>query len=291
MDTLVFLVLKAGDLMRLLRHPLLALGEAGRTPSPGRLLAALLPALLVLLAACASTQAPAPFPTATIAAPTATCTPSPTPHPLLVYLAAHGNPDLPEIALTFDDGPSPQYTEAILQVLRRYHVKATFFMLGIWVQRYPDLAREVVADGHAVGDHSWSHPDLTQLSASQITQQLSMTSAAIQQITGVQTTLFRPPFRDYNRQVLDIAASLHLSTILWNVDPHDWARPGTGPIISTALGNAQNGAIILLHDGGGDRSQTVAALPSIIGQLQARGFTFVTIPQMLLHLPPTSGAG
>lgn len=249
----------------------------------------LLSAMLVMLAACESSQASPPNQKAT---PTsaATNTPSPTATPQLplVYLLAHGNQDLPEIALTFDDGPSPQNTQAILDVLRRYQVKATFFMLGTWVEKYPDLARAVVADGHAVGDHSWSHPDLTQLSASEITQQLTSTRDIIQQVTGVRPVLFRPPYRAYNRQVLDIAASLHFSTVLWNIDPHDWEMPGKGPIISTALGNAQNGAIILLHDGGGDRSQTVEALSTIIEKLQAQGFTFVTIPQMLLHLAPTS---
>jgi polysaccharide deacetylase family sporulation protein PdaB len=222
---------------------------------------------------------------------TDTPAPSPTPEPPLVYLTAHGNPDLPEIALTFDDGPALQYTEDILQVLRSHHVKATFFMLGRWVQQYPDLAREVVADGHAVGDHSWSHADLTQISASQAMQELTSTRDIIQQVTGVKTTLFRPPYRAYNRQILDLASSLHLSTILWSIDPHDWEMPGVGPIISTALGNAQNGAIILMHDGGGDRSQTVTALSSVIEQLQAQGFSFVTIPEMLSHLPPNRSGG
>ena len=263
---------------------------APRSATAGRLLAALLGAVPVLLAACGGAQQPA-SPTSAVPTSTGTPAPSPTPEPPLVYLTAHGNPDLPEIALTFDDGPAPQYTEAILAVLRRYHVKATFFMLGRWVQQYPDLAREVVADGHAVGDHTWSHADLTQLSESQAMQELTSTRDIIQQVTGVKTTLFRPPYRAYNRQILDLAFSLHLSTILWSIDPHDWEKPGVGPIISTALGNAQNGAIILMHDGGGDRSQTVEALPKIIEQLQAQGFTFVTIPQMLSHLPPNKSGG
>ncbi|HEY7350108.1 MAG TPA: polysaccharide deacetylase family protein [Ktedonobacterales bacterium] len=221
---------------------------------------------------------------------TPTPTPTPTPPPPLVYLAAHGNPKLHEIALTFDDGPSAGYTRAILNVLQHYHVLATFFMLGIWVQRYPDLARAVVAAGDAVGDHTWNHLDLTTLSAHQITQQLTNTRNIIQQVTGVHPYVFRPPYEAYNRQVLDIAHSLKLSTILWNIDPHDWARPGVGSIISTVRVNAKNGAIILMHDGGGDRSQTVKALPTIIEQLQKRGFTFVTIPQLLVHLTSGSNA-
>ena len=227
--------------------------------------------------ATAHSQASAPT-------PTPTATPTPTPPPPLVYLAAHGNPDLREIALTFDDGPAQGYTEAVLGVLRHYHVLATFFMLGIWVQRYPDLARAVVADGDAIGDHTWNHLDLTQLTASQIRQQLANTRSIIQKVTGVTSYLFRPPYEAFNRQVLNIAHALKLSTILWNVDPRDWARPGVSAIVNNILTNTHNGSIILMHDGGGDRSQTVKALATVIERLQKRGFTFVTIPQILRHL-------
>jgi peptidoglycan/xylan/chitin deacetylase (PgdA/CDA1 family) len=221
--------------------------------------------------------------------PLSSPTPSPTPFPPppLVYLLAHGNPNLSEIALTFDDGPAPD-TQVILTILRRHHVRATFFMLGIWVQYFPDLARAVVANGHAIGDHTWNHPNLTRLSASQVIQQITNTRNIIQQVTGVVTTLVRPPYGAYTHQLLNTIFSLKCSTVLWNSDPRDWSRPGANSIINYVLNNAQNGSIILLHDGGGDRSQTIAALPTIIEQLQARGFTFVTIPQMMLHLPPTS---
>ena len=227
---------------------------------------------------------PTPSPT-----PSATPTPSPTPTPAtpLIFLTAHGNPNLHEIALTFDDGPAPD-TKDVLAILRRFHVLATFFMLGIWVQHFPDLARAVVADGHAIGDHTWDHPDLTRLSDSQVIQQLTSARNIIEQVTGVVPTLFRPPYEAYTRQTLNLAYSLKLSTILWNSDPRDWSRPGVNSIINYVLNNAQNGSIILMHDGGGDRSQTIAALPTIIERLQAQGFTFVTIPQMLLHLPPPS---
>ncbi len=231
-----------------------------------------------------STATPTPSPTPS---PTSSPTPTPIPPPQ-VYLTAHGNQQLPEIALTFDDGPAPGYTKNILAILQRYHIHATFFMLGMWVQRYPDLAQAVFADGDAIGDHTWGHPDLTKLSNDQISQQLSTTRDIIQQTTGTRTTLFRPPYGAYTRRVLDLAASLQFSTILWSVDPRDWTRPGTDAIVSRVLDATQNGSIILLHDGGGDRSQTVDALPTIIEQLQQRGFTFVTIPQLLLHLPPAT---
>lgn len=229
---------------------------------------------------------PAPHPAARAASKQAFVpTPTPTtPPPPLVYLMAHGNPKLREIALTFDDGPAPTYTEAILSVLQRFHIQATFFMLGIWVQQYPDLARAVVADGNAVGDHSWNHPDLATMSAAQVIRQLRNTRDIIQQVTGVTPYLFRPPYEDFNRQILNTARQLDLSTVIWNVDPRDWARPGVSAITSNILTFTQNGSIILMHDGGGNRSETVAALSNIISRLLARGYTFVTIPQMMLHL-------
>jgi peptidoglycan/xylan/chitin deacetylase (PgdA/CDA1 family) len=241
----------------------------------------------VLLVRPTATPTDTPTPT-----PTATFTPAPTatPQPPVVYLATHGNFNQPEIALTFDDGPSPGYTSAILDILAHYQVPATFYVLGVWVQRYPDLARAEVAAGHAIGDHSWGHPDLTRLSAGQVTGQLADTRAIIQQVMGVQTSIFRPPYGAYNRQILTIASGLGLSTILWNVDPRDWSRPGTGAIINNILGNTRNGSIILLHDGGGNRSQTVDALSTIIERLRARGFVFVSIPQLLSHLALASGA-
>ncbi len=226
---------------------------------------------------------PTPLPTRVPHPPTDDLSyPAPAP---FVSLSFHGNPALPEIALTFDDGPSPVYTSEVLSVLRHYGVHATFFMLGIWVKRYPELAKAVLADGHAVGDHSWSHPDLTKLSVEDIQQQLINTLEVMRQTLGIRPALFRPPYEVYDRRVLNVAASLKLSTILWDVDPHDWSRPGVGAIVNTVLGNLHNGAVILMHDGGGDRSQTVQALSTIIQQALARGFRFVTIPQMLAHLP------
>jgi polysaccharide deacetylase family sporulation protein PdaB len=201
----------------------------------------------------------------------------------LVRFAAHGNTNLHEIALTFDDGPALD-TPIFLNILRKYHVSATFFMLGEWVQRYPDLARAVLADGHAIGDHTWDHPDLTRLSTNTVIRELTSARSTIQRVTGITPTIFRPPYGAYNYRILNTAYALQFSTILWSCDPADWSRPGVNAIINRVLNCAKNGSIILMHDGGGNRSQTIAALPTIIERLQARGFTFVTIPQMLLDL-------
>jgi peptidoglycan-N-acetylglucosamine deacetylase len=196
-----------------------------------------------------------------------------------------GNRYLPEIALTFDDGPSLYYTPQILAILKQYEVKATFFCIGRQVASYPDLVRQEYNDGNLVGNHSWSHPNLALLSSSEIVAQINLTADAIQQATGVRPTFFRPPYGVVNTRVLVKANLLGLTTIIWNDEARDWSTPGTGVIISRILNLAGDGAIILLHDGGGNRSQTIAALPTIIQTLRLRGFKFVTLQQMLNDLP------
>lgn len=174
----------------------------------------------------------------------------------------------------------------ILAILRQYHVQATFFVIGSEAATYPDLVSQESQERKIVGNHTWSHPDLTKISPDEVRAELQRTSKEIQASAGVAPTPFRPPGGHFNSQVQAIAASLGLSTILWNVDPKDWSRPGTNTIIQRVLDATHNGAIIIMHDGGGDRSQTVAALPTIITTLEKRGFQFVTIPHMIENLPP-----
>jgi len=206
----------------------------------------------------------------------------------LGYPVFYGNTHLPEIALTFDDGPNPVYTSQILAILQTYNVKATFFDVGYLVKDYPNIVRQEFLQGHSIGNHSWSHPELTRLSATGIFSQLVSTSDAIQSVIGTRPTIFRPPYGSFNRIVLSQAIRLNLSTIIWNNEAHVWATPGVNVIARRILNLAQDGGIILLHDGGGFRAQTVAALPIIITTLRQRGFTFVTIPQ-LLHDIATAG--
>lgn len=196
-----------------------------------------------------------------------------------------GNLYLPEVALTFDDGPNPYYTPRVLAILQRYGVKATFFCIGRQVARYPDLVRQEYNDGNLVGNHSWSHANLALLSDTEIESQIKLTSDAIQQATGVRPAFFRPPYGVVNARVLERLNLLGLTTIIWNDEARDWATPGTSVIVSRILRLASDGAIILMHDGGGDRSQTLAALPTIISALRASGFKLVTIQQMLNDLP------
>jgi peptidoglycan/xylan/chitin deacetylase (PgdA/CDA1 family) len=195
-----------------------------------------------------------------------------------------GNALLPEIALTFDDGPHPGSTLKIVAILKRFGIKATFFCVGQHIQQYPDYVRQEYANGNLVEDHTWTHPDLQLLSSAEVGRQLGQTANEIEQVTGAMPTLFRPPYGIFNWSIFAQARHMALSSIIWNVDPQDWSMPGTNAIIARVLGVSGNGSIILMHDGGGDRSQTVAALPTIITTLRQRGFRFVTVEQMIRHL-------
>jgi peptidoglycan/xylan/chitin deacetylase (PgdA/CDA1 family) len=180
------------------------------------------------------------------------------------------------IALTFDDGPGP-YTPAVLSVLQQYHVPATFFEIGEEVARYPQYARMVAAAGYPVEDHTWSHPDLTTLTAAGVGAQVDMTQAEIQAVTGTTPQCVRPPDDAWNATVLSQIASRGLTTMSYSIDPKDWTLPGVQAIVSRVVGAAFPGAVVDMHDSGGDRSETVAALPQIITQLRAMGYSFVSI--------------
>lgn len=206
----------------------------------------------------------------------------------LDYPVFYGNLHLPEIALTFDDGPNPIYTSQILAILQAHKIKATFFDVGYLVQDFPNIVRQEFLQGNSIGNHSWSHPQLTRLSAAGILSQLKSTSNAIQSVTGVRPTVFRPPYGSFNPYVVAQAFQQNLSTILWNNDARDWATPGVNVIVNRVLNEVHDGGIILLHDGGGYRYQTVTALPIIISTLQQWGYRFVTVPQLLQDIPSTN---
>ena len=180
------------------------------------------------------------------------------------------------VALTFDDGPGP-YTPQVLSMLEHYQVPATFFEIGDEVADYPQYSKMVAAAGFPVEDHTWSHPDLTTLSASVVDSQIEMTQAKIQIVTGTTPRCVRPPYDAWNASVLGQIASRGLTTMSYSVDPRDWSLPGVQAIVNRVVGAAFPGAVVDMHDGGGDRSETVAALPQIITQLRAMGYTFVSI--------------
>ncbi len=153
--------------------------------------------------------------------------------------------------------------------------------VGYLVKDFPNIVRQEYNNGNLVANHSWSHPELTLLSASAILSQLTSTSNVIQTTIGVRPTFFRPPYGAFNRTVLAQASYLGVTTVLWNDTAEDWTLPGVGFIVNRILSLAHAGAIILLHDGGGNRAQTVAALPTIITDLENRGFSLVTLQRLV----------
>jgi peptidoglycan-N-acetylglucosamine deacetylase len=187
------------------------------------------------------------------------------------------------VALTFDDGPGP-YTSQILDVLRHNGVHATFFVIGQQVSGGAAVLKRALKEGNAIGNHSWNHANLAGGGAGQ----LSSTQAAIRRTTGYTPCVFRPPYGGTSSLLVSQARAQGMDTIIWDVDPRDWARPGSGAIYSNIVGNTRPGSIILSHDGGGPREQTVAAYRSIIPTLKRRGYRFATVPQ-LLGLKPTYG--
>lgn len=178
------------------------------------------------------------------------------------------------IALTIDDGPSPVYTPQVLQVLQQYRVSATFSMIGSQVAAYPHLASQVAAAGHTIANHTWTHANLPALQAPAIYSQMARASAAIHSATGVQPKLFRAPYGDWSPAVLAQCERMQMVPLDWSVDPRDWARPGVTSIVSNIMTHTRPGSIILEHDGGGNRSQTVAALRVVLPRLLAAGYKF-----------------
>jgi peptidoglycan/xylan/chitin deacetylase (PgdA/CDA1 family) len=180
-------------------------------------------------------------------------------------LTTHGK----VLYLTFDDGPQKAWTPKVLQVLAKHQAKATFFVLGREAAAHPDLVALTRAAGHRIGNHTWDHPKLTSLPEGKLRQEIG---------TGVKSKCFRPPFRDTNAHVEAVAASYHQRQVLWDVDTLDWSKPGTAKIERAILNGARPGAIILLHDGGGNRSETVAALDSALAKLTRQGYTYRALP-------------
>jgi peptidoglycan/xylan/chitin deacetylase (PgdA/CDA1 family) len=189
-----------------------------------------------------------------------------------------------EVALTFDDGPWPGSTDAILSELTSAGVKATFFEIGKQVKGRPQLSKQVLADGMEIGNHSYSHIYLTHSSNKVVTQEISWGESTIQSATGYRPVWYRPAGGDVNGFVFREAHRLGLRIVLWTIDPHDYEKPGVNVIVRRVLNNVRPGSVILMHDGGGDRSQTVAALAIILKALKARGYTSVTLSR-LYRLP------
>ncbi|MEV5965347.1 polysaccharide deacetylase family protein [Kribbella sp. NPDC051952] len=180
-------------------------------------------------------------------------------------LTAHGK----VLYLTFDDGPQPEWTPKVLQVLRKHNAQATFFVLGIQVAQFPDLLTLERAAGHHVGNHTYDHKTLTHLPDAKMRQEITM---------GVKSKCLRPPTGATNAKIEAAAAAYHQRQVLWDVDTEDWTKPGAAKIEHAILTGARPGAIILMHDGGGNRSQTVAALDHALTKLTKQGYTYQSLP-------------
>jgi len=189
-----------------------------------------------------------------------------------------------EIALTFDDGPGP-YTPEILATLERRDVPATFFEVGVLERYFYSSTEAIVADGDAIGDHTEGHLAMSRLSLAGQRSQLLSDAAAVGRHGARFPRLFRPPYGMWNSTTLGLLRRYRMLMVLWTVDTNDYRRPGVKAIVNSALAGARPGAIILLHDAGGDRSQTVKALPQIIAGLRRRGYRLVTVPRLLLDNP------
>ncbi len=186
-------------------------------------------------------------------------------------------------ALTFDDGPQPRYTREVLDILKANHIRATFFQIGVKVKEFPKIARSVSEAGHVLGNHTWSHPSHPKNARAEFEN----TDAILVRVHGKRPDLFRPPYGLVRNGLADVAKAHGDAVILWNSVGADWSKKATsGSIASQILRLAKPGGIALLHDGGGIRSATVAALPRIIEVLRQRGYRFVTIPELLRIGPP-----
>lgn len=183
------------------------------------------------------------------------------------------------VALTYDDGPST-YTPGFLRELGRLGVPATFFMVGQQVGPNAALVRRMLDEGFELADHSWNHAILGG-GGPGASSQMSRTNVAIRRATGYTPCLFRPPYGSTGADLVSRTRALGMTSILWTVDPLDWRTPGTGAIVSRVLSQVVPGAIILSHDGGGNRSQTLAALPQIVAGLRSRGYRFATVSELL----------
>jgi peptidoglycan/xylan/chitin deacetylase (PgdA/CDA1 family) len=197
---------------------------------------------------------------------------------------AHGD----EVALTFDDGPGP-YTQQLVGVLNKLHVRATFFAIGEEERYFSAGTLLELHSGDVVGDHTETHPPMATLSAHDQYEELFEQIARIELLGGPRPRLFRPPYGSFNTATFRELRKLHLLMVLWSTDTSDYTLPGVRAIVQSALAGAHPGAIILMHDAGGDRSETIAALPAIIAGLHRKGLQPVTIPRLILDDPPPPG--
>jgi len=222
--------------------------------------------------------------------------------PLWGRIVSRGRPRTPAIAITFDDGPTEPYTSQILDVLRGFGARATFFVLGVRAESASEVVRRAASEGHEIGNHTWDHAPLPLRTPSTMRQTIRRTSDLVQRITGRRPRVFRAPFGWRNPWLAGAARREGCEPIAWTVGVYDTDRPGADTIVERAIGGFVDGSILLLHDGRGldpepDASQVVAALPRIVREAQRQGFRLLTVSELLLETrsssrePPASPLG
>jgi peptidoglycan-N-acetylglucosamine deacetylase len=217
------------------------------------------------------------------AAPHSSAKPKPTPEPpgiTLDWIHVDG----PYIALTFDDGPSGKLTPKLLDLLAAHHIKVTFFLIGENVAEHPEIVAREAREGHELANHSWSHPNLGKMSDESVRGQIRRTDDAIRNAAGISPTLLRPPYGSITpRQKKWINHEFGYKIALWDVDPLDWKRPGPNVVCNRIVKNTRAGSIVLVHD---IHPGSIEAIPCVLNQLEAKGFKFVTVSELLAMETP-----
>jgi peptidoglycan-N-acetylglucosamine deacetylase len=201
------------------------------------------------------------------------------------WFISRGSKKKKQIALTFDDGPGP-YTNRIVSILERMHVPATFFQVGFMIPEFPAVMKREVARGFTFGDHTEQHPNLAGKPRAFQRDQLHTPLEWLHKFGAPKPRLFRPPYGSYDETTKKLLKKMHMLAVFWTIDTNDWKQPGSKAIVQSVLGGAGPGDIVLMHDGGGNRNQTIAALPAIVKGLRKRGYQLVSVPRMIADDPP-----
>ena len=199
-----------------------------------------------------------------------------------------GNQDEKIVALTFDDGPDEVFTPQILDILKKYDVKATFFLIGEKVPYNKKIVKREKEEGHEIGNHTFTHINASKKNYEEIEEEITKTQQVIKEVTGEYPTLFRPPYRALSRDLCKIVKEKNMNIVLWsNIDVRDWSNPGVNNMVNTIDSQVENGNIIILHDYNtvrNNKSQTIQALEIVIPKLKEKGYRFVTISELMEHL-------
>ncbi|WHY03400.1 polysaccharide deacetylase family protein [Neobacillus sp. DY30] len=186
------------------------------------------------------------------------------------------------IAITFDDGPNPVYTPQVLEIFSEAKGKATFFMIGEQMRNHPEIVKQVAAEGHEIGNHTFTHPKLSQLSKAECLTEIEQTEKLIEELAGQKPVIFRPPYLDYNQETVTLLQNKEYPMIgALNLEAQDWEQPGVEHIFEKSREAVKNGSILIFHDGYGDRSQTIEAVRMLVSELTLQGYKLVTVSELL----------